>query len=89
METMMTKQVKYSRDAEQSLKKLDRNMKIRVISKINLLVTNPAALTNNIKKLRGVTDTYRLRIGQYRVIYTDDLKVIRIVRIAPRNKAYK
>lgn len=85
----MPKHVSYSREAAQNLTRLPRKMKIRIIGKINLLVTDPAALANNIKKLHGVTDSYRLRVGNYRVIYTDDFKVIEIVRIAPRSKAYK
>lgn len=41
----------------------------------------------NIKKMQGV-EGYRLRIGQYRAVYTIDLQVLTVEKVAPRGSIY-
>jgi mRNA-degrading endonuclease RelE of RelBE toxin-antitoxin system len=36
----------------------------------------------NIKKLRGFSDVYRVRVGKYRIIYTKKLEETRILEIS-------
>ena len=42
----------------------------------------------NVKKLKGV-EFYRLRVGNYRVIFKLKKKSIHVVHILPRDSAYK
>lgn len=42
----------------------------------------------DVKKLRG-SDKYRLRIGEYRAIFTKDDANIFIESVSPRGDAYK
>jgi mRNA interferase RelE/StbE len=43
----------------------------------------------DIKPLEGYSDIYRLRIGQYRVIYTKDNVILFIADIGNRGDIYK
>ncbi len=68
--------------------KLPRNHRCRIADKIDMLVENPEALANNIVRMQG--ELYnRLRVGNWRVIYTDDGLIVDIIEIMPRGKNYK
>ncbi len=71
----------------QSLSRFDRN---RITEKIVMLGINPDNPSLDIKSLKG-TPFFRLRIGNWRVIYdrNDDVKVVAIEKIKPRGDAYK
>jgi len=75
----------------QDLKKIDfPNQKI-IKEKLLILAENPEVLKNNIKKLAGVKeDYYRLRVGNYRIIYEkrDNDLIILIIRIGHRGEVY-
>ena len=43
----------------------------------------------DIKTMEGHTELYRLRIGQYRVIYTKDNIILFIIDIGNRGDIYK
>ena len=51
---------------------------------------DPHASNNNVKKLAG-GEGYRLRVGDWRVLYEleDERLVIVVVKIKPRGEAYK
>lgn len=65
----------------------DRN---RIAEKIKLLGDNPDNPTLDIKPLQG-EPYYRLRVGQWRIIFDrdDEVKILAIERIKPRGGAYK
>lgn len=73
------------------LKKIDRAHQIIIKEKLLMLAENPQVLKNNIKKLKGTKDNYyRLRVGNYRVIFKKKEKqlIIIIVRIGHRKEVY-
>ncbi len=78
----------YSPKAIAYMDKLPRNQRQKISEKIDLLVENPDALTNNIIKMQG-EPYYRLRVGDWRVKYLDDGLIVDIVEIMPRGKNYK
>lgn len=84
----MPKPVEYSRDALRTLARIDRKTAERIVEKIELLAVDPAALENNIRRLRGGRGMMRLRVGDWRVIYEDGI-ILAIIRIAPRGSAYE
>ena len=67
---------------------LDSKTFDRILSKINDLKTN--ARPPGTKKLVGRNNEYRLRAGNYRVLYEidDKEKVVRIFRVLHRREAY-
>lgn len=63
-------------------------MSRRIRSKVDQLASDPGSLANNVKRLKRSDDLFRLRVGDWRVIYTEDLLVLLVLRIASRGSAY-
>jgi mRNA interferase RelE/StbE len=61
----------------------------RVIPRIENLGTNPRP--SGCKKLRSAYYEWRIRIGEYRVVYTidDPKKEVEVTRIAHRREVYE
>lgn len=74
--------IHYSKQAEKFLKKQDAQTRNRILNAIHSL---PAG---DVKKLQG-RDGYRLRIGNYRVIFDRYGNVLYIERIDNRGQIYK
>jgi mRNA interferase RelE/StbE len=81
--------VEYSGEARRVLKAMPRNMSKLVESKVEALARDPFRATN-VKKLVGVPG-YRLRVGDWRVIYDVDSGrvVVRVLRIGGRGGVYR
>jgi len=65
--------------ALREFKKLPRDVKVRLKPHIDTLADNPRA--HGVEKLSGLQDYYRIRVGDYRIVYRilDDVLVIYIV----------
>lgn len=80
--------VKWSKDALQSLENLDTLVRERVLSKVSWLEEN----FENIlpEKLRGeLKNSYKLRIGDYRIVYSTLGDLITIEDVGHRRDIYK
>ena len=78
-------------EATKELSQIDPIWQKRILNKIKILSADPKILANNIKKLKGkYQEYYRLRIGDYRVIYSqeNDRLLIIILRIGHRSEIY-
>lgn len=86
----MVYRIEYSRDAARTLGRMPRNTAETVRSKVRALAADPLAPNNNVKKLVG-RPGYRLRVGDWRVIYElqDTVRIIDVIQIAPRGGAYR
>lgn len=82
--------VKFSRVASKSLKKASEPYRSLIVDKIRELAQDPYN-SPNVKALKGAQGGYRLRVADYRVIYTieDNELVILVVEIDHRSKVYK
>jgi len=60
----------------------------RLQQKVAQFAASPASLTNQVKRLKGEDNLWRLRVGDWRVIFSQDFVVVYVVRIAPRGRAY-
>ncbi|MGE9296303.1 MAG: type II toxin-antitoxin system RelE family toxin [Puniceicoccales bacterium] len=81
--------VQFKRSAEKDLRKIDRTFLPAIVSKVQLLATDPRP--PGARKLQGSERSYRIRIGDYRVVYAveDEIRVISIERIAHRKDVYR
>jgi mRNA interferase RelE/StbE len=61
---------------------------IRIREKVFELAFNP--FPQNVKKLKGFTNLYRIRIGNYRAVYSIEYqdKIIEILKIGDRKNIY-
>ena len=80
--------VEFTSGAQRSLARMDRPTAERILDKIELLASNPAALANNVKALQGSKGLKRLRVGNWRVVFSETLVILNIVRIGPRGSVY-
>lgn len=85
----MAMRVEYSRDATKTLARIDRATSKRIRGKVDLLAAKPEALANNVEAMKGGQGLMRLRVGDWRVIYTVDLVVLMVVKVAPRGGTYE
>lgn len=78
------------KQAKKTLQGLARNDRNRIAEKIKCLGENPDDSNLDIKPLQG-EPYYRLRVGQWRIIFDrdDEVKIIAIEKIKPRGDAYK
>lgn len=81
------KTVFYSRAAAKALAAIARPQQQRIRDKIDQLAADPASLANNVKMLQGV-DAKRLRVGDYRVIFTESLEILDILKVGHRREIY-
>lgn len=84
----MAKRVEYSRDAANTLARIDRATSKRIRTKVEQLAVDPDSLANNVRALKGGAGLMRLRVGEWRVIYTDTLVVLLVTKVRPRGSAY-
>ena len=75
--------------AQKELNALDHAVFIRIDRKILTLAANPRP--SGCKKLKGYKDLWRIRIGDWRVVYIvdDAAKIVSIARVAHRREAYE
>jgi mRNA interferase RelE/StbE len=74
--------------AEKEFFRLPDPVSVRIFPIIKALATNPRP--QGCKKLSGGRDEWRIRVGDYRVIYTidDESKSVKVTRIAHRREVY-
>ena len=79
----------FARTARKELESLDRVTAKRVLSRIEALPTDPRP--SGCRKLVGATDLWRIRVGDYRVIYSvdDRRRLIDVAVIRHRRDAYR
>jgi mRNA interferase RelE/StbE len=82
------KLIRFAKEAERTLKRLPANTAMLILSKIKQYAADPASLANNVKALKGWPGHLRLRIGDWRVIFTESGEIIAVIRIAPRGSVY-
>ncbi|MCY1208270.1 hypothetical protein D9M68_324170 [compost metagenome] len=82
--------IEFIRQAAQTLKGMPRNLAATNVAKVNGLAVGPYAPNPNARKLAG-RNGYRLRVGDWRVLYEieDGRLVILVLAVSPRGGAYK
>ncbi|MCM1217198.1 MAG: type II toxin-antitoxin system RelE/ParE family toxin [Lachnospiraceae bacterium] len=76
-------QIEYKRKAVKYIESCDRNTQQRLKAAIEKLPFG------DIKKLTGLENDYRLRVGDLRVLFTKENDKIIINAVIPRGQAYK
>ncbi len=66
------------------------NYSKKILEKIKVLAQNPYLENNNVKRLKTSDEVFRLRIGDYRVLYEIANKklLISVIKIQTRGNVY-
>jgi mRNA interferase RelE/StbE len=86
---MDTYKIEWKRSAIKELEKLPRPMISKVVSAVNNLASNP--YPEGVRKLVGSENSYRIRIGDYRVLYNiiKNMLIVEIIRVGHRKNIYR
>ncbi len=86
---MASYEIRWTYSAEKDLRGIDRQYIPRILESIESLSENP--FPSQHRKLQGSESSYRIRIGDYRVIYQVDLenKIIVIYHVRHRKDIYR
>lgn len=84
---MVVRRIIYNTPALRALRSMPSNTAARIRSKIEQYAEDPASLSANVRKLQG-RPGYRLRVGDYRVIFDEDGAVLDILDIGHRSRIY-
>jgi mRNA interferase RelE/StbE len=84
----VTYQVVFAQSARKELQRLPREVAQRILARINQLRTNPRPAGSI--KLTGSKDLWRVRSGDYRVVYRvdDGALLVEIMVVRHRRDAY-
>jgi mRNA interferase RelE/StbE len=85
---MVKYKLEFKKSAAKELKALPNKEIKRILQSIDKLIENPRPI--NSKKL-SASDKYRLRVGDYRILYEiqDQILIVYIIKIAHRKEVYK
>jgi len=81
----MKYELEFKPRAVKDLQAIPRNIQQRMLDKIERLQDN---LQGDVKKLTNFTPEYRLRVGDYRVLFEIAQQTIVIYRIRHRKESY-
>jgi mRNA interferase RelE/StbE len=86
---MVSYKIEFSSEAERFLERTDVKTSLRIVKAVGKLSANPRP--PGCKKLVGAENEYRIRIGDYRVIYQIRKAVLMVfvIRIGHRKDIYR
>lgn len=86
---MTSYKIQWKQSAKKELKKLDKQTIRRILQAVEKLANNPYA--KGCKKLAGSKSVYRIRIGDYRVVYDiqSSTITIEIIKVGHRREIYR
>ena len=81
--------VEFRRSAEKDLRRLDPMAQRRVLRAAENLATNPRP--DGCRKMQGSENAFRIRVGDYRIVYTvdDAVLIVAVERIRHRREVYR
>jgi mRNA interferase RelE/StbE len=85
----MSYQIVFKPAAQRQLKKLPLSVQQTLVTLIESFTENPRP--TGCKKLRGQHNQYRMRSGDYRIIYSieDKTLIVRIIKVGHRRDIYE
>jgi mRNA interferase RelE/StbE len=79
----------FARSARKELERLEQPLAFRILRRIEALALTPRP--DGCRKLQGATNLWRIRVGDYRVLYAlDDIqKIVDVIAVRHRSDAYR
>lgn len=79
-------QIEWKEHAIENLDKLETTISQRIFKKVEELANNP--FSKDVKRLKG-SDYFRLRVGDYRIIFSIEKDLIIILKVGHRKNIYE
>lgn len=79
--------VTYSKAALKALQRMPANVARRIVDKLDQYALDPESLRNNVVALQGETG-YRMRVGDWRILFVIEEGTVRVRDIGPRGSIY-
>jgi mRNA interferase RelE/StbE len=85
---MVKYSIEFKKSATKELNSLPNKEIKKILNSINQLIENPRPI---ISKKLSASERYRLRVGDYRILYEiiDEILIIYIIKIAHRKEVYR
>lgn len=87
----MTYSIKFTKSAKKEFDFLPVSLQDKVLDAVRILAINPFSEVLRVKKLKGAFSLYRLRVGDYRVVYEvhQSSLMILLIKIGHRREVYR
>ena len=78
-----------ARSARKELERLDHSLSSRILRRIERLAQTPRP--DGCRKIQGAANLWRIRVGDYRVLYAvdDAQRVVDVIAVRNRSDAYR
>ncbi|MBM3859441.1 MAG: type II toxin-antitoxin system RelE/ParE family toxin [Verrucomicrobia bacterium] len=86
---MASFRVEWKKSTKKDLRKLPASVAARVVDEVESLGWNP--FPQGVEKLTGSENAYRIRLGDYRVVYNvfREWKLVEVQRVRHRKDVYR
>jgi mRNA interferase RelE/StbE len=86
---MASYKIVWKQSARKELRKLPKEAIARIVGLVETLSENPSP--SGARKLAGTENTYRVRAGDYRVVYNvvQGVLVVEVIRVGHRKEIYR
>jgi len=83
--------IEFVKSARKDFERLPTQMRGKVTEALQLLAVNPYSELIRVKKMKGADSLYRVRVGDYRVVYEIRKRrlVVVVVKIGNRRDVYR
>ena len=84
-------EIRWSRKAVSYLKRLELATRKRIVEAIETLASDPSNQNLDVKPMHRRPGEFRLRVGDYRIIYEPEQQIllISVIAIRPRGDVYR
>jgi mRNA interferase RelE/StbE len=85
----MAFRIEWKKSTRKDLRKLPSNAADRIVAAVENLAENP--FPHGVEKLSGSEHAYRIRLGDYRIVYevVTESKLVEIQRVRHRKDVYR
>ena len=80
----MTFRLVYAERAERQLNRLNPQTSLRIVNGCERLKTHPFPDGKHVKKLKGYENIYRLRVGDYRIVFRISKDVVEVIDVVSK-----
>jgi mRNA interferase RelE/StbE len=83
--------VRFTKSARKEFESLPERIKRQALEALSLLAANPWTELLQVKKLKGAEALYRVRLGDYRLVFEIQKQelVVLVIRIGHRKEVYR